>query len=98
MPVSSMIVTLAHEDAACTVALRQLRAHPAIELGEGDDHRFPIVVDTPDADADREVWAWLNDLEGVAFVDLVSVYFDDGDDDDPSRDPHITSPPGCHVG
>lgn len=72
MPVSGLVLTLSEHSAERALALAALQQSPAIEVGELADRRLPIVVDTPDSEADREIWRWLHELKGVLFVDLVS--------------------------
>lgn len=86
MPISSIILTLAPDDARRDSALDALAAHNSIDIGAQHGLRVPIVVDTPDSDADRAVWQWLHDLDGVTFVDLVTAYFVDDDDDSAQDD------------
>jgi nitrate reductase NapAB chaperone NapD len=76
MPISGLLITLDCDPSKRAEALAALRQHPAIDIGEGEAHRVPIVVDTPSSDEDRAVWDWLHDQPGVAFVDLVYVHFD----------------------
>lgn len=83
MPISSIILTLAEDDHRRRAALDAIAAHASIEIGEQHGLRVPIVVDTPDSDADRAIWQCLHDLDGVTFVDLVTAYFDD---DESTRD------------
>lgn len=79
MPISGLLITLDRDPAKRADALAALQRHPSIDLGEGEDHRIPIVVDTPSSDEDRAVWNWLHELPGVTFVDVVYVHFDEGE-------------------
>ena len=71
MPVSGLVLTLSTDTLKRESALAALRRHRCIEIGQASEHRLPIAVDTPDSDADRQVWSWLHELPGVEFVDLV---------------------------
>lgn len=77
MPISGLLITLDRDRSQRASALAALRDHPSIDVGDGEDHRVPIVVDTLSSDEDRTVWEWLHELPGVMFVDVVYVYFDE---------------------
>ncbi|MEZ6189850.1 MAG: hypothetical protein R3C45_00990 [Phycisphaerales bacterium] len=86
MPVSGLVVTLAAEknragQTASTrnAVIQQLRRHPQIQVGELQDNRLPVVIDTPDKHADKDCWAWLNSLPGVNHVDVAFIHFEDED-------------------
>ncbi|MCC5785710.1 MAG: hypothetical protein JJU33_03305 [Phycisphaerales bacterium] len=80
MPVSGLILSLSDDRRLRDGALEAINQHNAVSLGEMQGLRLPIVVDTADSDADREVWKWLHELPGVLFVDLVCT---DASDDAP---------------
>jgi len=71
MPVSGLVLTLTDAAPAREQALATVRSHPAVDVGEPCGGRVPIVVDTLDSEADKEMWEWLGALPGVLFVDLV---------------------------
>ena len=85
MPVSGLILSLNDDRRLRDGALEAIKHHNAVSLGEMQGQRLPIVVDTPDSDADREVWRWLHELPGVLFVDLVCT---DASDDAPEQTDH----------
>jgi len=71
MPVSGLVLTLTDAAPLRAQALATVREHPAVDVGEPHGGRVPIVVDTPDSSADRDIWEWLGAIPGVLFVDLV---------------------------
>jgi len=77
MPISSLAISLSRDAALADDAARSMEQHPRIEVGRRVGSRLPVVVDTPDREEDKAVWAWINQLPGVAFVDVVFVHFDD---------------------
>lgn len=89
MPVSGLILSLSDDPRNRDAALQAIKQHNAISLGEMQGRRLPIVVDTPGSDTDREVWAWLHELSGVLFVDLVCT---DASDDTPQAPAEPTTP------
>lgn len=76
MPISGLLITLDRDSDKRARALAALQHHHAIDIGEGRDHRVPVVVDTPSSDEDRAVWDWLHEQPGITFVDVVYVHFD----------------------
>ena len=86
MPVSGLVATLAAENtqAGRTMpthadVIDQIKQHPRFQVGELQDNRLPIVIDTPDKHADKDCWAWLNNLPGVHHVDVAFIHFEDED-------------------
>jgi len=77
MPISSLAITLSRDSALAEAARRALDTEACIEIGDRVGHRLPVVVDTVDRNEDRRVWEWLNGLDGVEFVDVVFIHFDD---------------------
>ncbi len=77
MPISGLVVTLKPDTARR--AVEQIRHRPEIQLGERQGQRLPVVVDTPDPEADKACWRWLNALEGVHHVDVAFVHFEEAD-------------------
>ncbi len=81
MPVSGLAITLMSDPKTRRDALSALESSQYIDVGELVGNRLAIVIDTPDSGTDRDLWQWLNDLPGVAFVDVVSVHMADDDQD-----------------
>ncbi|NND95798.1 MAG: hypothetical protein HKN47_00545 [Pirellulaceae bacterium] len=77
MPVSGLVVTLSSEKDARNNAISAIRQEPRIEVGVIHSHRMAVVLDTQSEHEDKELWAWLNGLAGVDFVDVALVGFED---------------------
>lgn len=55
----------------------QLRAHPAMSVGEVADRWLPVAVEARDDESCRELHDWIAAQPGVAFVDVVHVNFEE---------------------
>jgi hypothetical protein len=75
MPISGLVITLSEDAALRQAALAALQRQPAVSVGPLTGNRVPIVVDTIDDDADREVWEWLHTLPGIVLVNVAAVHF-----------------------
>lgn len=80
MPVSGLVLTLSPNLNDRAFAISKLSEHPCVHVGDAEGQRLPLVADTPSDDEDKALWAWLNDLRGVLFVNLVCT---DNSDDEP---------------
>lgn len=71
----------AHKSAtpAHAAVIEQVQQHPRFQVGELQDNRLPVVIDTPDKQADKDCWAWLNNLPGVHHVDVAFIHFEEAD-------------------
>jgi nitrate reductase NapAB chaperone NapD len=95
MPISGLLITLDRDPEKKSDAIARLQSHPAIDLGDRDGLRLPIVVDTASSEDDRMVWAWLHELPGITFVDVVYIHFDD---EGHAHDQSMTTPVSCAAG
>lgn len=78
MPVSGLVVTLSDEQSARQNALETIEADERLEIGDRQKNRLPVVADTESIDGGTElVRDELLDIEGVVFVDLITVNFED---------------------
>jgi len=77
MPVSGLVITVESRDESGERALRQIAADPAFTIGQREQARVAVVLDTPGRDADRSRWEWVRDLPGVTHVDVVFVHFEE---------------------
>ncbi len=59
--------------------IEQINQHPHLQTGPQQGNRLPVVVDTPDREADKLCWQWLNELQGVHHVDVAFIHFEDED-------------------
>ena len=71
MPVKGVLVTLGDDPVRTEAAISQLEARPDIELGERREKWLPLVIEAPTEAASREVFRWIESVEGVYFVDTV---------------------------
>jgi len=74
--ISSLVIDIA-DDADGRAAEAALAADPRFTLGPVQGSRRAVVLDTPSALDDTDVFDWLRDLPGVRWVTVVRVYLDD---------------------
>ena len=78
MPISGLVITLSEDDDEQAEALQVLGADKRITVGERQRNRLPVVVETKSTgEGSRLVRRELLDIDGVVFVDVVSVNFED---------------------
>jgi hypothetical protein len=78
MPVSGVVITLVDDEEARRQALATLSGDPRLTLGEAMGTRLPAVIETETiGEGVRMVRDELPGVEGIAFVDVVSVDFSD---------------------
>ncbi|HAV12827.1 MAG TPA: hypothetical protein DCX06_04930 [Opitutae bacterium] len=65
---SSLIVTLADDDALAEQTTKEIATHDAITVENAIGAYLPIVVEATDA---RPIHHWLESLQGVRYVDVV---------------------------
>ncbi len=85
MPVSGLMLTLDVDPTRAEDALRAIGRDDRCELGQRAGRRQAAVIDTPDEQANRRLWRWLNDLPGIEHVDVVFVSLDAEVDGEPRR-------------
>jgi hypothetical protein len=73
--VSGLVVTLNDNPIARASAIERITAHPAISVAPMKDRWLPIAVEARDQRESYDIHDWLMALEGVEFVDVVSVSF-----------------------
>jgi len=78
MTVSGLVVTLEEEPNACAHALAALAADERVLCGEAHGLRLPLITETTTLAEAEALFEALACTRGVAFVDVVSVAFDDG--------------------
>lgn len=80
MPISSLVVTLDSDPNLRQRAVAALAAMSRVTLGEPYSSRLPVVVETATLAEGRQfVEQQLTHLEGVRFVDVVRIDFEDLD-------------------
>lgn len=87
MPVSGLVITLSDEINARRHALAAIESDERLTVGERQKNCLPVVADTESIqEGSRLVRQELMDLDGVEFVDVVSVNFEDEVLDDADAD------------
>jgi len=71
MPVKGLLITLIEDPEKVASATEQLNAREEIELGERTGRYLPIVIDAETEAESRQLYEWIESLEGVYFVDTV---------------------------
>lgn len=80
MPISSLVVTLDSNPSIMQRALLTLRAMPGVRIGEPCVTRVPVVVETATlVEGHRLVDHELRRIDGVLFIDVVRIDFEDMD-------------------
>lgn len=93
MPISGLVVTLDRDHTACAAALAELRAVPALELGEHSAGRLAAVLEADDYAVHDARLAALRAVPGVVWVDVV--FHDFSDLRDFERPPRGSRPDLC---
>jgi len=80
MPISGLVITFHTlvEDNASAVSV--IESIPEVELGDSSGHKLAIVVDSANADRDREIWNAVQQLPEVAEIAVALIGFEDADD------------------
>ncbi len=83
--IASLIATLDKGVADLPEIVSQISRIPGVELSDAKAfaHRLPVMIDSPDPDSLEEITRCLQQIPGVAFVDVVFVHFEDESDSDP---------------
>lgn len=80
MPISSLVITLDSDPGVMERALLTLRAMPGLSIGEPCVTRLPVVVETATLEeGHRLVDHELRRIDGVLFIDVVRIDFEDMD-------------------
>lgn len=77
MLISGLLITLSANAHSHRSVIETLRLRPEIEVGQLFQQWLPVVVETADDAATRELHDWIQAQRGVEYVDVVSVDFDD---------------------
>lgn len=77
MPISGIVISFDCSPQEQLQTLEIIKQDSRFELGECKDHKVPGVLETPDQHDDRAAINWLNQLNGVSFVDVVFVHFEE---------------------
>ena len=71
MPVKGLLITLDEDPDRAAAAQLLMSERTEIELGELNKKWLPLVMDTPTEASSKEVYRWIEALDGVYFVDTV---------------------------
>jgi nitrate reductase NapAB chaperone NapD len=80
--IASLVATLDRHVADLTDTVSQISRIPCVELSDEKafTHRLPVMIDSPDPDSLEDITRRLQQIPGVAFVDVVFVHFEDESD------------------
>lgn len=68
--ITGLVVHLSPDERAASAAYREIAAHPAIETGERNHLRLPLVAETTDVAGMHDLTDWLAARDGVTHVDV----------------------------
>jgi len=77
MPISGLLITLSENATAAQQAVAAIAKHPSLEVGQCFGRWLPTCLDVCSDREGRAIHQWLESLEGVCFIDVVFVGFDD---------------------
>lgn len=75
MITSGLVLTLSADPVLAGKAQTILRQHNGLTPGQPNQRWLPVVAESPDVAASRDLHDWLNGVPGVEFVDVVHVDF-----------------------
>jgi len=77
--IASVVVTLDNCDDHFQSSVDEISRIPGVELGDTARGalRLPAMIDSPDPNALEDITRRLQEIRGVAFVDVVFVHFED---------------------
>ncbi len=79
MAISGIVLTLCDDPAAAESAIGSLSHDSRITLGERFERRIAAIAETPNAQADQDLWDDLRSTHGIVNVDVTFVGFDEVD-------------------
>lgn len=84
--IASLIVTLDEGTSDRSGVASDMSRVPGVEIQDSNalSHRLPVIIDSLDPEALEEITRRLQQIPGVAFVDVVFVHFEDESDSDPA--------------
>lgn len=86
--IASLVATLDKDIADLSEIVSRISRIPGVELSDAKavTYRFPVMIDSPDPDSLEVITRRLQQIPGVAFVDVVFVHFE-GESDSASVTP-----------
>lgn len=79
VPISGLVVTFVASHTTPETLIQALEKIPEIEVGEFDEHRIAMVVDSETRQRDQEIWDAVQQLPGVSDINVAFVGFDDAE-------------------
>ena len=79
MITSGLVITLSPDAALAAQAIAKVSARPEFMPGARNDRWLPVAMEAHDDAESRDLHDWLHALPGVAYVDVVSVNFEDAE-------------------
>jgi len=76
MPVSGLVLSLRDEPQLRAETLAVMGGDSRITVGVCEGNRLAIVLDTCSSEEDQRLWAWLESLPGVLFVEVAFIGFE----------------------
>ena len=82
--IASVVATLEVDDISPQRITEKIAGLPNVEVGEfvPDSRRLPIAIDSPAPATLEETTRSLQEIPGVAFVDVVYVHFEDDEENE----------------
>ena len=77
MPVAGLALTLSESTPLVADAIAALEANSSVTVGKRIGRWLSVVLDTPDVKESRDLHEWVEAIEGVDYIDVVYVGFDD---------------------
>jgi hypothetical protein len=77
--VSGLVITLNAQPDVRERATAAILSHPAIHAGELTDRWLPVAVEAADQAECHAIHDWLQSLEGVDYVDVVAISFEEAE-------------------
>jgi hypothetical protein len=75
--ISGLVAYLGADEKLAQAAILAMQQQPAIELGQREDRRQPLVLETETASKSQVFTDWMKDLPGVEHVDVAFVHLDE---------------------
>lgn len=80
MPITGLVLVLENPTETLEQTWQALATRPEISCGELQGNHLPVVSETEQETASRDLHDWLSDLPGVLQVDVVFVGLDESEE------------------
>jgi hypothetical protein len=97
--IAGVVAKLTDDAIRLNATLDEFVSRPGLEVGkfQATDRRISLTIDSPGRSDMEDLTDWIRSRQGVAFVDVVCVHFEETDDADltpgQSANRHEISPP-----